>query len=271
MLNPEAPLSLPVLVDTHAHLHQEHFDADRDEVVRRAHEAGVSTIISIGINATSSQAVIELAAKYPGVFAAVGIQPNDCAEAQPGDWQQIVELCSQPRVVAIGETGLDRYWKDVPFDLQQDYFDRHLRLSQDRGLPLVIHTRECDADMLAMLREARQRGPLQGVMHSFTGAEETAAECIALGLYISFAGMVTFKKSDELRLIAKTVPADRILVETDSPYLSPHPLRGKRNEPANVVHTARVLAGVRGVSFEEFAGQTTENANRLFRLDERTT
>ena len=267
MLNPES-LILPLsLVDTHAHLHQDDFDADRDEVVRRACEAGVSTIIAIGINAASSAAVIELAAKYSGVFAAVGIQPNDCAEAQEGDWERIVELCSQPRVVAIGETGLDRYWKHVPFDIQQDYFDRHLRLSQERGLPLVIHTRESDADVLAMLREARLRGPLQGVMHSFTGAEETAAECVELGMYISFAGMVTFKKSDELRRIAKWVPADRILVETDSPYLSPHPLRGKRNEPANVAHTARLLAEVRGVSYEEFARQTTENARRLFSLN----
>ena len=150
--------------------------------------------------------------------------------------------------MGIGETGLDRYWKDVPFEMQQDYFDRHLRLSQERDLPLVIHTRECDADILAMLREAHSRGPLRGVMHSFTGAEETAAECVELGMYISFAGMVTFKKSDELRRIATTVPANRILVETDSPYLSPLPLRGKRNEPANVVHTARVVAEARGQS-----------------------
>lgn len=258
---------MPSLIDTHAHLHQDDFDSDRDEVIRRARDAGVKIIVAIGITAPSSQAVIDLAARYPGVFASVGIQPNDCDEAQPGDWDLIVELSRQPRVVAIGETGLDRYWDKTPLALQQDYFDRHLRLAQERGLPFVVHTRQSDAEVLAMLREARARGPLRGVMHSFTGMTETAAECVELGLHVSFAGMVTFKKSDELRRVAATVPADRILVETDSPYLSPHPLRGKRNEPANVVHTARVLAETRDVSFEEFARQTTENAKRLFQFE----
>jgi TatD DNase family protein len=166
--------------------------------------------------------------------------------------------------VALGETGLDRYWDRAPFDLQQEYFDRHLRLSQQRGLPFIVHTRESDADVLAMLREARARGPLAGVMHSFTGAAQTAAECVELGLYISFAGMVTFKKSDALRAVAASVPAERILVETDSPYLSPHPLRGRRNEPANVAHTAACLAEVRGQSLPNFSAQTTLNARRLF-------
>jgi TatD DNase family protein len=267
MLNPEHRTLNPSLVDTHAHLDQDDFATDRQDVIQRAHEAGIQIIIAIGVDAASSQAVIELAATYAGVFAAVGIQPNYCGEAQSGDWDRVVELCSQPRVVAIGETGLDRYWDRSPFDVQQDYFDRHLRLAQERDLPFVVHTRESDADVLQMLREARARRPLRGVMHSFTGTAETAAECVALGLYISFAGMVTFKKSDDLRRVAATVPTDRILVETDSPYLSPHPLRGKRNEPANVVHTARVLADARGEAFGEFATQTTANAKRLFQLD----
>jgi TatD DNase family protein len=150
--------------------------------------------------------------------------------------------------------------------VQQDYFDRHLRLAQQRDLPFVVHTRESDVDVLVMLREARTRGPLRGIMHSFTGTTETAAECVALGLHISFAGMVTFKKSDALRAVAVTIPADRILVETDSPYLSPHPLRGKRNEPANLVHTATCLAEARGESPAEFAAQATANARGLFRL-----
>ena len=142
---------------------------------------------------------------------------------------------SKPGVVAIGETGLDRYWDFTPFDMQQDYFDRHLRLSQERGLPFIVHMRDCDEDILVMLREAHRRGPLNGVMHSFTGSRAMAEECLAMGLYISFAGMVTYKKSDELRAIAAAVPDDRILVETDSPYLSPEPVRKiKRNEPAHV-------------------------------------
>ncbi len=255
-----------MLIDTHAHLDQEEFNGDRAEVIARAVAAGVEAMIAIGVTADSSAAVLKLAAEQSMIFAAVGIQPNYCAEAAAGDWERIVALANSPKVVAIGETGLDRYWDYTPFDLQQDYFDRHLRLSQERKLPFIVHTRESDADVLAMLREARARGPISGVMHSFTGSSATAAECVSLGLYISFAGMVTFKKSDDLRAVAATVPADRILVETDSPYLSPQPLRGKRNEPGNVVHTARVVAEARGVSFAEFAAQTTANARRLFGL-----
>ncbi len=254
------------LIDTHAHLDQDDFDADRADVIARAHAAGVETIVAIGTTGDSSAEVVRIAHDYPGVFAAVGIQPNYCSQVQPDDWDRIVQLSTEPRVVAIGETGLDRYQKFAPFELQQDYFDRHLRLAQERGLPFVVHTRESDADVLAMLREAAARGPLSGVMHSFTGTAETAAECVTLGLYISFAGMVTFKKSDALRGVAVTIPGERILIETDSPYLSPQPLRGKRNEPANVVYTAACLAEVRGVSPEEFAVQTTTNARRLFRL-----
>jgi TatD DNase family protein len=169
--------------------------------------------------------------------------------------------------VAIGETGLDRYWDFTPFNVQQDYFDRHIRLSQERGFPFIVHMRDCDEDILVMLRDARQRGPLNGVLHSFTGSRAMADESLAMGLYISFAGMVTFKKSAELRSIAAAVPADRILVETDSPYLTPEPVRKiKRNEPAHVRHTAACLAELRGVSLETFAEQTTANAKRLFQL-----
>jgi TatD DNase family protein len=252
------------LFDTHAHLDQPEFDDDRADVVVRAKVAGVENILAIGISADTSQACIELAAEFDGVHAAVGMQPNYLAEAQTGDWDRVVAMVDQPGVVAIGETGLDRHWDFTPFDVQQDYFDRHIRLSQQRGLPFIVHMRDCDEDILVMLREARQRGPLNGVMHSFTGSQAMADECLAMGLYISFAGMVTYKKSDELRAIAASVPADRILIETDSPYLSPEPVRKiKRNEPAHVVHTAACLANVRGSTLEEFAAITTVNARRL--------
>jgi TatD DNase family protein len=247
-------------------LDQEEFDADRDVVVRRAREAGVESIVAVGTTALSSQATVELAGRYDGVFAAVGIQPNYTAQAAAGDWDRVVALVQRPKVVAIGETGLDRHWTYSPFPVQQDYFDRHLRLSQERGLPFIVHTRESDGEVLAMLREARARGPFSGVMHSFTGSAATAAECVELGLYISFAGMVTFKKSHDLRAVAATIPADRLLIETDSPYLSPHPLRGKRNEPANLVHTATCLAETRGQTLEDFSRQTTANARTLFEL-----
>lgn len=255
-----------LLVDTHAHLDQEEFDADRPQVIERARQVGIETIVAVGVTASSSQAVVALASEHASLFAAVGIQPNYTGQAGPGDWDRVVALASAPRVVALGETGLDRHWDYSPLAVQQDYFDRHLRLSQERDLPFIVHTRDSDADVVQMLRDAQRRGPLRGVMHSFTGASETAAQCIELGLYVSFAGMVTFKKSADLRRVAASIPEDRILIETDSPYLSPQPLRGRRNEPAHLVHTATCLAEARGVSVAQFAAQTTANARALFRL-----
>lgn len=253
--------------DTHAHLDQDDFDADRSDVVARALAAGVDGMISVGVTAATSAKCIELARQYPAVYAAVGIQPNYVHEVAADEWDQIVKLVDQPKVVALGETGLDRYWDVAPFALQQDYFDRHLRLSAERDLPFIVHMRQCEADILAMLREAHGRGPLRGVMHSFTGDAAMAAECLEMGLYISFAGMVTYKKSDDLRACAATIPADRLLIETDSPYLSPHPRRNvRRNEPALLPHTAECLAQVRGVPLTELAAQTTANARRLFRV-----
>jgi TatD DNase family protein len=256
------------LFDTHAHLDQPEFDADRAAVVARAHEAGIEEMIAIGTTAPTSAICARLASEYAGVYAAVGMQPNYIAECAPGDWERVVELVGQPGVVAIGETGLDRHWDFTPFEQQQDYFDRHIRLSQELGLPFVVHMRDCDEDILVMLREAHARGPLAGVMHSFTGSQAMANECLAMGLSISFAGMVTYKKSDALRAIAATIPTDRILIETDSPYLAPEPVRKiKRNEPAHVRHTAACLAEVRGVTLEDFAAQSTANARRLFLAD----
>jgi TatD DNase family protein len=253
------------LFDTHAHLADDQLAADAAGVVGRAAAAGVTRILAVGTTAESSRACLSHAQKFPAVWSSAGIHPNHAAEAQPGDWDQIVLLASDPRVVALGETGLDLYWKDTPLSVQQDYFDRHIRLSQSTGLPLVIHLRETAAEILAMLRGARQRGELRGIMHSFTGTTEQAAEFLELGLHISFAGMVTFKKSDDRRATAATIPADRLLVETDSPYLSPEPFRGKRpNEPARVIHTAECVAQARGASRNDLAQQTTANALALF-------
>ena len=253
--------------DTHCHLDDPQFDEIRAEAVDRAVRAGVTTMLTVGTTVTASRKCIALACQHENVLAAVGIQPNYCAEAEPGDWDSILALASEPKVVALGETGLDRYWDHAPLELQRDYFDRHLRLSQSSGLPFIVHMRDCEEDILVMLREAHARGPLSGVMHSFTGSAATAGECLELGLYLSFAGMVTYKKSIELRDIAAKVPDDRILIETDAPYLSPHPHRGQRpNEPALVVHTAACLAEARGIGLDLFAEQTTANARRLFGL-----
>jgi len=220
----------------------------------------------VGIDLASSQRAIELAERFPSVFAVVGIQPNYVQTAGENDFATIEALSQSPRVVGIGETGLDRYWDYAPLEQQVEYFERHIDLSRRRGLPFVVHCRDAEADVLAVLRRAAQTGPLSGVMHSFSGDLATAQECVALGLHISFAGMVTFKRNDALRAVAAAVPSDRLLVETDAPYLAPAPHRGKRNEPAHVQYTGECLAGVRGVAKEEIAKITTENARTLFRF-----
>jgi TatD DNase family protein len=257
-------------IDTHAHLDQQEFDPDRQAVIDRARESGVETIVCVGVTADSSQAVVALARTHVEVFAAVGIHPNSAAEAQPGDWDRVLALLDRSRVVALGETGLDRHWDFTPIELQSDYFDRHLRAAQQHDRPVVIHCREAEADLMPMLREAAARGPLRGVLHAFSGDAAMAAECVALGLHVSLAGNVTYtnKKFQTLRSAAATIPAERLLIETDSPYLIPHPLRGRqeRNEPARVVLTAQRLAELRGQDLAVLAAQTTANARELFRL-----
>jgi len=257
----------PRLFDTHAHLDDEQFDEIREDMLARARETGVSDVLAVGTTLASSRKCLELAA-CNGVHAAVGIQPNYCHEAESGDWDGIVELARGGEAVAIGETGLDGYWDWCPMDLQRDYFDRHLRLSQELDLPFIVHLRDSAEPIAEMLAEARRRGPLRGVMHSYTGDAELARQCLDLGLHISFAGMLTFKKSHELREVAASVPAERLLIETDAPYLSPEPFRGKPpNEPARVVHTAQCLAEVRGIEFAELAELTWSNAYELFLAD----
>jgi TatD DNase family protein len=257
------------LIDTHAHLDDERFQADLDAVLDRAAAAGVRQVIAIATTRSASVAVTALAAQHLMVSASVGIQPNHVAEAATDDWDGIVRLATSPRVVALGETGLDRYWDFAPFPLQEDYFARHLELARQRQLPVVIHCREAEADVVRMLREQYDRhGPVRGVMHSFTGDWATAEACLAMGLYVSFAGMVTYKNAESLRDVARQVPPDRLLVETDSPYLTPVPLRGKasRNEPAFVLHTAECLAQLKDIPLPVFGEQTTRNACNLFNL-----
>ena len=254
------------LFDTHAHLNVDTFADSVDEVVQRAKDAGVVGINVIGIDAVSSRRACDLAAEYPGyLFAVVGIQPNSAAEAKPEDWKTIEILAAYPGVRAIGETGLDCYWDDTPLPLQQEYFDRHMELCRQTALPMVIHMRDSGDLIVEQLKQ--QASVPAGVMHSFTGDLQTARHCLDCGLYISFAGMVTFKNGNDLREIAKLVPEDRLLIETDAPYLSPEPLRGRRpNEPARIQHTLRCLAEVRGVPAEQLANTTTDNAKRLFQL-----
>lgn len=255
------------LIDTHAHLDDERFAADLPAVLQRAAAAGVAAILTIGTSAATSARNVELATRHPELWAAVGIQPNHVAEAEAGDWDQVVALAGNARVVALGETGLDRYWDRTPFAQQEEYFARHLELSRRLQLPVVIHCREAEGDTVRMLRADFDRnGPVRGVMHSFTGDQATAEACLAMGLYLSFAGMVTYKNAQPLRDVARGVPLDRLLVETDSPYLAPVPVRGKRNEPAFVSHTAVYLAGDRQLDPAVLAAATTRNARQLFRV-----
>lgn len=255
------------LFDTHAHLDDERFADDLDEVLTRASSAGVANVVCVATTADDSVRCVSIAADRATVWASVGIQPNHVAEAAPGDWDVVVQLASRPRVVALGETGLDRYWDRAPFDLQEDYFDRHLSLARQIDRPVIIHCREAESDIVRMLRaDFEKHGLVRGVMHSFTGDQATAEACLAMGLYVSFAGMVTYKTADDLRSVAKSVPANRLLVETDCPYLAPVPVRGKRNEPGFVAHTAAALAALRGESADELAAQTTRNAKELFRI-----
>jgi TatD DNase family protein len=258
-------------IDTHAHLQDEKLRDDLDALLARARESGVVGVIVMGTTAADSAEGVAMSSRHPELAAAVGVHPNHAAEASPGDWERVVALADAPGVVAIGETGLDRHWDFTPFETQREWFDRHLGLAEARGMPVVIHCRESEDDVIAAL--SKRPGPIRGVLHSFTGDWDRAKRFLELGLHLSFAGMLTFpnKSLAGLRDAAARVPIDRLLVETDSPYLSPHPHRGRRNEPARVVLTGAFLAALRGVSPEDLANATTRNARRLFRLPEPTT
>jgi TatD DNase family protein len=256
------------LIDTHAHLDDEHFQSDLCQVLERALAAGVRRIVTIAVDANTSAASVALTSRHAMLAATVGIQPNHVAQAAPAAWDEVVRLATSAKVVALGETGLDRHWDYTPFAQQEEYFARHLELARKLELPVVIHCREAEADVVRMLRADYERhGPVRAVMHSFTGDLATAQTCLELGAYISFAGMITYKNAQDLRDTAAQVPLSHLLVETDSPYLSPVPLRGKRNEPAHVVHTAACLANVRGVELATIAEHTTRNARALFGLE----
>ncbi|WP_013630686.1 TatD family hydrolase [Rubinisphaera brasiliensis] len=252
------------LFDSHAHLDEPSLRDDRAAVLEAARENGLEGILTIGTTRQSSLDSVALAAAEPMVFAAVGIHPNYVAEAQDSDWTEIEKLAESPDVKALGETGLDRYWKHTPIESQIDFFKRHIQLSRKLSKPFIVHCRDADDDVLAVMAEFAADGPLQGVMHSFCGSREMATQCVEWGMMISFSGMLTFKRNQELRDLAAEIPADRLMVETDCPYLAPVPFRGKRNQPAYVKHVAEVLADVRNARFDETCQLTTANARRFF-------
>lgn len=253
-----------MLVDSHAHIDDERFDTDRDEVVARAAAAGVGLIINIGADMDSSARSVALAEKYPGVYAAVGMHPHDAREMQEPDYVRLERWTRHPRVVAVGEIGLDYHYDLSPRPVQKEVLLRQLDLARKTGKPFIIHERESHADMLEIIRTAAQG--LQGVFHCFSGSVETAREYLKMGFYISVAGPVTFPKSGKTKEVAKSVPLDRLLIETDSPYLTPQPHRGRRNEPAYVRLVAEEIAALRGLTLEELAAATTANVRRLFSI-----
>lgn len=252
-------------IDTHCHLEMSRFDGDRDEVIKRAREAGLEAVITIGSDLESNTGAIRLSEAYDMVYCSVGIHPHDAKDFTGETLLKLREWAAREKVVAIGETGLDYHYMHSPAEAQQEVFRRHLGLAVELGLPAVIHSREAKADTLRILRES---GITRGVMHCFSGDMEMAEAAMAMGLYISIAGPVTFKDAKRLKEVARQVPDDSLLIETDAPYLTPEPLRGKRNEPSFIVHTAREIAGLRGVRPEDIARLTTLNAKRLFGIGE---
>ena len=253
-----------MLTDTHCHLDEEAFRSDLHATLTRAREAGVRRVFTVGVTAATSRAAVEMAAAHEGVHAVVGVQPNYVTQEPDDSRETVRELAGRPEAVAVGETGLDRYWDHAPIEAQREWFRWHLGLSDEVGKPFVVHCRDAEADVVELLRDYAGGRPLRGVMHSFCGSDETADACLELGLHLSFSGMLTYKRNAALRATAARVPAERLLVETDAPYLAPVPHRGKRNEPAYVAATAAVLAECRGVATAEIARRTEQNVSTLF-------
>ena len=253
-----------MLIDTHCHLDFPDFAAERDDIVARAHAAGVKQMITISTRVKKFPDILAIAEAYPSVFCSVGTHPHNADEELDVTIEELVALSRHPRVVAIGEAGLDYFYDNAPREAQAIGLVNHIAAARETGLPLVIHSRSADEDMAAILTEETGKGAFPFLLHCFSSGPELARIGVELGGYVSFSGILTFPKSEELREIAKTVPLERMLVETDAPYLAPKPFRGKRNEPAYVAHTASVLAETVGVSVEEIARITTENAFRIF-------
>lgn len=252
-----------MLFDTHAHLNAEQFDEDLEEVVLRAQQAGVSNMVIVGFDRPTIKKAIELVERYDFMYASVGWHPVDAIDMTDEDLAWIEELAAHPKVVALGEMGLDYYWDKSPKEIQKEVLRKQIQLAKKVKLPIIIHNREATADLIEILREegAEEVG---GIMHCFSGSAETAKECIELNFAISLGGPVTFKNAKKPKEVAAEIPLEKLLIETDSPYLTPHPFRGKRNEPSYVKLVAEQIAELKGITLEEVAEATTKNAKELF-------
>jgi TatD DNase family protein len=253
-----------MLVDSHCHLDFPDFAPERDAVVERAGEAGIGWMLTICTHVTRFDQVKAVAEAYPNVFFTVGIHPHEAGNEPPTSAAELIALAEHPKVVGFGETGLDFYYEHSPRADQERSFRAHIAAARETGLPLIVHTRDADIDTLRILREEHANGPFPGLIHCFSASRALAEAVVDLGLYISFSGIVTFKNAAELRETARNLPIERLLVETDAPYLAPEPKRGKRNEPAFTAFTAARVAELRGLAPGDFARVTTENFFRLF-------
>lgn len=257
---------IEMLFDTHVHLNAEQFEEDLTEAIKRAQEAGVANMIVVGFDRPTITKAMELVETYDFLYAAVGWHPVDAIDMTDGDLEWIESLAAHPKVVAIGEMGLDYYWDKSPKEIQMEVFRKQIRLAKRVKLPIIIHNREATADIITILRE-EEASLVGGIMHCFSGSVETAKECLEMNFYISLGGPVTFKNAKKPKEVAAEVPLDRLLIETDCPYLAPHPFRGKRNEPAYVKLVAEQIASIKQVSVEEVARITTENAKKIFAIN----
>jgi TatD DNase family protein len=255
-----------MLIDSHCHLDYFNQPGEQAQVIERARAAGVGEIVTIGVTLSQSREAIEIAEKFENVWACVGIHPNHAADELPVAAPEVIAALTQhPKVIGIGESGLDYFYDKAPRDIQEQNFRANIRAAQRCGLPLAIHARAADEDIARILAEERARGHFDFLLHCFSSGRVLAETALEMGGYISFSGILTFPKSQEIRDIAAIVPADRLLVETDAPYLAPVPFRGKRNEPAYTAHTAKVLSEIKGMSPEAIAESTTANFKKLFR------
>ncbi len=260
---------LPMLIDTHCHLDFKQFHSDRDEMIARARAAGVTEMIIPAVSLDNCAAVLALTKQYTGLYCAVGVHPNSTADWQPAHIDILRDYAQHPNVVAIGEIGVDYHWDKSPKTMQHQAFAAQMQLAHELDLPIIVHNREASVDCLRLMQASPLAGKDRpGVMHSFGADEETAVQAIALGFYLGFTGPITYKKATQTRAIAQNMPLDRILIETDAPYLSPVPYRGKRNEPAYVVRVAEQLANLHQIDVTEIGRITTRNARTLFKLIE---
>jgi TatD DNase family protein len=252
-----------MLFDTHAHLNADQYKEDLNEVMERAKEAGVSNIVVVGFDKITIIRAMELAEAHGHIYACVGWHPVDAIDMTDDDLKWIEELASHPKVVAIGEMGLDYHWDKSPHDIQKEVFRKQIRLAKKVKLPIVIHNRDATSDIVEILRE-EGAADVGGIMHCFSGSVEIARECLDMNFYISLGGPVTFKNAKKPKEVALEIPLDRLLIETDCPYLTPHPHRGQRNEPSYVKLVAEQIAEIKGITFEEIARATSDNAKKLF-------